>query len=343
MGSIAMLMALYPTATALAADPPVSRLPAGIDEATRAAIDRGLAYLARTQDRQGFWSNRGGYGEYPVAMTSLAGVALLMEGSTTTQGRYAPNVDRAVNYLLRSATPTGLIGENEMEARPMFGHGFATLFLSQVVGMVEEPARSAQIQQVLGRAVQLTQQAQSRMGGWLYTPDSRGDEGSVTVTQVQGLRSCRNMGVAVPKSVIDGAMKYLLDSQNSDGGIRYTAAQQGASRVPISAAAVACWYNAGDYASPNVKRALEFCKEKIRGDTREPGHDYYTHLYWSQALYVSSDPGWDAYFARRRQFLLAEQQADGSWWGDSVGDVYGTAIALIILQLPYNHVPIMQR
>ena len=47
--------------------------------------------------------------------------------------------------------------------------------------------------------------------------------------------------------------------------------------------------------------------------------------------------------ANRRDFLLAEQQADGSWYGDSVGDIYGTAVALIILQLPYNQLPIMQR
>ena len=40
--------------------------------------------------------------------------------------------------------------------------------------------------------------------------------------------------------------------------------------------------------------------------------------------------------------LLAEQLSEGSWQGDGVGDVYGTAIALIILQSPYNQLPIMQ-
>ena len=42
--------------------------------------------------------------------------------------------------------------------------------------------------------------------------------------------------------------------------------------------------------------------------------------------------------------LKAEQQAkDGSWKGGAVGNVYGTSIALTILQLPYALVPIYQR
>ena len=44
-----------------------------------------------------------------------------------------------------------------------------------------------------------------------------------------------------------------------------------------------------------------------------------------------------------RDRLLTMQAEDGSWQGDGVGRVYGTAIALTILQLPFNYLPIMQR
>ena len=43
------------------------------------------------------------------------------------------------------------------------------------------------------------------------------------------------------------------------------------------------------------------------------------------------------------QWLLRQQKKDGSWEGDGVGTVYGTAIALLILQLPYSNAPILQR
>jgi len=324
--------------------PKALRLPKGITPEAHQAIERGLAYLVRNQDRQGSWSNKGAYGEYPVAMTALAGLALLMDGNTTTQGRYAPQVDRAANYIMRSASQTGLIARGDEDSRPMYAHGFSLLFLSQLYGMTEDATRAQQIHEVLERAVQLTARAQSDAGGWIYTPTANGDEGSVTITQVQALRSCRNAGVTVPKDVIDDAMNYLATSQNSDGGIRYSLRQQGGeSRPPITAAAVCCWYNAGEYDNPRAKKALEFSKDRIRPTGTAGGHDFYAHLYFSQALYISSDPYWEEYFPLRRDYLLSVQQADGAWFGDGVGDIYGTAVALIILQLPYNQLPIMQR
>jgi len=320
------------------------RLPPHITPGTKDAIDRGLAYLARTQDRQGSWSNRSNFGAYPVAMTALAGVALLMDGNTTTQGRYAPQVDRAADFILRSVESSGLIAGGREESRPMYGHGFSVLFLSQLYGMTSDAVRARQIRDVLDRAVNLTGRGQSDLGGWIYTPDGNSDEGSVTITQVQALRSCRTAGITVPKEIIDRAMKYLSDSQNSDGGIRYSLRQHGGgSRAPITGAAVLCWYLAGEYTNPLAKRAMDFSKDKIKPGATFSGHDYYAHFYFSQALYVSSDPYWDEYFPKRRDYLLSQQQPEGYWMGDGVGDIYGTAVALVILQLPFNQLPIMQR
>lgn len=307
------------------------------------SIEKGLSYLARRQERQGSWSNVGGWGEYPVAMTAMAGLAFLMDGNTTTQGRYAPQVDRATTFLLRSVNPNGLFARGEADARPMHGHGFATLFLSQVYGVTEDKVRAGQIHEALTKAIKLTGQAQSTLGGWLYTPDARADEGSVTVTQIQGLRGCRNAGIAVPKSVIDQAMEYLTKSLNEDGGIRYTAAARGPSRPALTAAALVCWFNAGQFDNPLVGPALQFCKDNVRPTSTRGGWDFYAHLYMSQALWVSSSPDWDEYYRKRADFLIRLQREDGSWEADNVGDIYGTSIALIILQLPFQQLPIMQR
>jgi hypothetical protein len=277
-------------------------------------------------------------------MTGLAGLALLMDGNTTTQGRYAPSVDRAARFLADSSTPIGLLTRPaDDEGKPMHGHGFAMLFLAELYGMTEDADRQGEIHDVLTRAIELTARSQSRLGGWYYTPDSGGDEGSVTITQVQGLRACRNAGLAVPKRVIDDAMGYLELSANSDGGIAYRAHMAGPSRPAITAAAVCCWFNAGDYTSPLALRALRFAKQNISVRPNRSGHYSYAHLYLSQALYLSGPQDWDAYFPRMRDQLLRMQRSDGAWDGDYVGPVYGTAIALVILQLPFNQLPIMQR
>jgi hypothetical protein len=84
--------------------------------------------------------------------------------------------------------------------------------------------------------------------------------------------------------------------------------------------------------------------EGINGWTKRDGHDYYTHLYASQAFYMAGDKYWDKYFPTTRDELLKMQNAnDGYWEGDGIGRTYGTSIALIVLQLPYKFLPVYQR
>jgi len=313
---------------------------------TEAAIERGLRYLVSKQGSDGSFRDYGQYGTYPVSMTALSGLALASSGNTTSQGSYSPQLRRAVDYVLRSAQDNGLICRSgEEEARSMYGHGFSMLLLAQVMGMEEDTDRLAQIHYTLRRGVHLIGRSQSRLGGWLYQPDMNGDEGSVTITQVQALRAARNAGIAVPKSVIDNAMQYLEKSVQPDGGIAYRVGMNG-SRPPITAAAVACWFNAGEYDNPMALKAMEYCKDKIGfGDDRRGvwGHWFYAHLYLAQVMYLAGDDEWKDYYPKLRDHLIAIQDEDGSWQGDSVGRVYGTSVALIVLQLPYNNLPIMQR
>src|SRR5256885_17040179 len=67
------------------------------------------------------------------------------------------------------------------------------------------------------------------------------DEGSVTITQLQGLRAARNAGIVVPKSIIDKATKDLKDCTTPRGGVSYSlahgAAAAGGERPPLTAAA----------------------------------------------------------------------------------------------------------
>src|SRR5687768_12710521 len=77
------------------------------DPKWEAAIEKGLKWVAKTQSSRGHWTAGG----YPTAMTALAGTALIASGSTTTQGPYAKNIQRAADYLLATITKNGLIGD----------------------------------------------------------------------------------------------------------------------------------------------------------------------------------------------------------------------------------------
>ncbi len=228
-------------------------------------VGRGLEWLAAHQSRLGHWT--AGAEQYPTAMTALAGTAMLCEGSTTMQGKYAPNLRKAVDYLVGRSRPNGLIGDPTRDNRYTYGHGFAMLFLSQVLGEEEDAERREQLVDVLSRAVVFTGRAQTDGGGWGYVSAKDGggfDEGSTTITQVQGLRGCRNAGIPVPKEIIDKAVGYIKKCTGPDGGVRYNlAGAGGGGRAPITAAAVACLYNAGDYDSDYVPKLLGYCKKKL--------------------------------------------------------------------------------
>ncbi len=87
---------------------------------------------------------------YPVAITSLAGMALLAHGNTPTRGRYAPQLRGTVDYLSNARSPQALItGPSQDSGQPMHGHGFALMFLATVYGMETKESTRAQIREVV--------------------------------------------------------------------------------------------------------------------------------------------------------------------------------------------------
>jgi hypothetical protein len=318
---------------------------------TELAIRKGLAYLAKAQHKRGSWSGGTGYGaSYEAAMTGLAGVALLSSGSTATRGPYSANIRKAIYWVLSQQNrATGLICSRAEESRSMYGHGFCTLFLAESLGETGSKKLEARMRVALQRAIKLTEGSQSDLGGWIYTPSQNSDEGSVTVTQVQALRACQNAGVQVNKAVIEKSFAYLQKAKCQDGGIAYSARMvrggRGSSRPAITAAALTCLFSAGKYNHPLTRSTKAYCLKRYRTmlGGRGGGHFYYTHLYLGEAMYQVGGKTWEDYYPRIRDWLLKAQQSNGAWQGDSVGLVYGTSIALTILQLPYGYLPVVQR
>ncbi len=315
------------------------------DASRERAIGRGLDWLAKKQSRLGHWTGRDG--RYPTAMTALAGMALLAEGSTTTQGKYAPQIRRAVDYLARRSRANGMIGDPLRDDRYTYGHGFAMLFLSQVLGEEEDADRRQRLIDVLSRAVTFTGEAQTKAGGWGYVsakdrPDF--DEGSTTITQVQGLRGCRNAGIPVPAEIIEKAIAYIRNCTAPDGGVYYSSKHRSGGRPAITAAALACLFNAGEYDDQYVPKLLKYCKKNLYNvGGRNFGHWHYTHYYYSQVLYREGGKEWENYRNPLHKKILSEANPDGSWPEDSIGSVYTTSINLTILQLEKGALPIYQR
>ncbi len=112
-----------------------------ITPATQEAIDAGLAYLDRNQHPDGSFGTNQQVGN--VAITSICGLALMAGGHQPGRGRYGRAVTRALEYVLNQedrTTPGFLTNPRASFHGPMYGHGFATLFLAEAHGMVNQPA-----------------------------------------------------------------------------------------------------------------------------------------------------------------------------------------------------------
>ena len=83
-------------------------LPKHVTPETIRAVIKGLDYLAAQQAEDGSWITGGGQA-YPVAMTGLAGTACWPTATRRRAASTAKNVQGAVEFLVRCATPTGLI------------------------------------------------------------------------------------------------------------------------------------------------------------------------------------------------------------------------------------------
>ena len=313
----------------------MTNLPTEYTTRTVAAIDRGLGWLARQQLSDGaFGSSQ--YYRKNVAITSLAVMAFMSAGSVPGRGAYARNVERGLGFVLDSASDSGLLGD-PTAGPPMYGHGFATLLLAELRGMSGRP----DLDEKLRKAVQLIVATQNAEGGWRYQPVRADADISVTVTQVMALRAARNAGIAVPKETMDLAVQYIRNCQMPDGGFSYMLNRE-ASAFPRSAAAVAALQYAGLYDSPDVKKGLEYLMQFLPGRNELSGHYHYGHYYAVQAMFIAGGAYWRQWYPAMRDELLGRQRFNGVWQGQA-GDEYGTAMALLVLQVPNQLLPVFER
>jgi hypothetical protein len=323
---------------------------------TQAAIDRGLGYLARVQHEDGSFGPFAGGSAVGVA--ALAGLALMAGGHQPGRGRYARAVSKVVDFVLASASSNpqapGLLslpdpgGFRNQAQQAAYSHGFGALFLAEVSGMMPDPARQRAVKTTLEQAVAYTVEARNREGGWRYRPREDADV-SVTVAQMMALRAARNAGVFVRKAVVDAGAEYIKGCQAADGGFAYMRRPGGLSAFARSAAAVVGLYSAGVYSGREIDRGLRYLQQFLpvrQFSYREvpPHHYYYGHYYAALAMWTAGGEYWTRWFpAIRDELLTRARQAGGTWTDDTNGSPYATAMSLIILQLPNNYLPILQK
>jgi hypothetical protein len=342
--SFALTLAAAVALAAPAAEPPPRDTPAD------KAVQRGLAFLANAQNRDGSWSGHGGRN---IAVTGLAVMAFLSAGHVPGEGKYGEVVEKGVRWVLKEQQPNGLMANEG--GHEMYHHGIATLMLAEAAGMTDGPLGD-ELRRRLEKAVALILKAQrggsaSERGGWRYqVAHVNGSDISVTGWQVMALRAAKNLGCDVPATAVDRAVDFIWRCQDpGTGGFRYmpsanvTAACTGTSILALELC------GKEQHGRPELLRAGAYLVRENNLPHWGRSQFFYSVYYGAQASFQLGGNYWDVYRARLHEVLLKNQDAGGSWGsggfiGDSLyGAAYCTSMAVLALTVEYRYLPIYQR
>jgi hypothetical protein len=328
------------------------------------ALERGLAWLARTQGPEGNWESN------DLGLVSMGLLAFLSAGHMPGRGEYGENAERALNYILDNAQPSGLLNIAD-QRRDMYNHGLTTFVLGQAHGMTTD----ARLGRKLDAALKLIANTQCHDGGWDYVAErqQRGHDLSLAVMQAKALRSAVDSGLEVPPEVVELAIRSVREHYKSEQGgsgldpaarmgpgqFTYTKGGGGAS-LAMAACGVVCLQEFGEYDDWRIPKNLAVIRQEVVKSQGGDGNgkmpfDAYTLYYVGQALYQSGGESWETCYPMLRDRLIKGQRRssrdidlDGSWEdghrvGGLPGRLYGTSVACFILAIPNRYLPILQR
>lgn len=326
----------------------ISQVLAPHAENVEKAISRGFDYLVATQQDDG--SFPGEYGG-SAGVVSLVGMSFLAAGHTPGIGVYGHTIDKCLDYVIAQQNIEGYIFSSGKKDRGMYSHHIATLFLSEVSGMVA-PEQEAKVRDSIGRAVRVILSSQNvnknerDKGGWRYDPNSGDSDLSVSGWALMALRSARLNGAKIPEDNIKKAIEYVRRMQHDNGGFGYQS--PGEFRISLTGLGILCLTLTGYHDSEEVARAKVFLEKHFQEIPRHDGALYSTY-YAAQAAFQLGGETWEKVSEWLYSNLLPKQKDDGSWGQDVTGgwekgtDVYNTAMIILALAVPYRQLPIYQR
>ena len=306
------------------------------------AVALALKWLKERQQADGSWDFREvgqdaqpGILDADLGATAMAMLCFLGAGNTTRTGPEKEVVKKTFDYI-RSQKDNSNLGQESM-----YVHALVTLCLTELAAMEpdETDARTLAI-----KAIGFMESAQDpHGGGWRYRPREPGDT-SVTGWQILALQSAKTAKIKVDQDVVKNANRFLDSVSDYDKGLYcYT---QGSPASPcMTAVGVLCrMYLGWSHDNSHLQRGLESLVT-----VGVSPNDMYYNYYAAMALHHAGGPEWTTWNAKMREQLVQTQiksgPAAGSWpvtdpHGQSAGQIYQTALAVLTLEVYYRYLPL---
>ncbi|MEX0671162.1 MAG: hypothetical protein WD060_11965 [Pirellulales bacterium] len=342
-----------------------------VAQRAKVVVDRGLEFLARSQQADGRWRLGVFSGATPAdvpklesdtAATGLALLSFMGAGHDHFDGRYRDTVRRGLEFLLAIQKPDGDLflpaDDLSNSCAWLYSHGIASIAICEAVGMTGDPLVKPAAEQAC-RFIATSQHPQ--LGGWRYTPRSDADL-SVSGWMLVAVRAGDLAGVKTDPATLPGVRRLLEAAAARDDATRYAynPRKQDQRRSRLSTACMTAVgglmrLHTGDRSGdPRVAAAARVLAaiEPSYGSAAEKARDSYLWYYASQVLVHTGGAEWNRWYGQLVEVLADNQELSGpkagSWdpllpvpdrWGEYGGRVYVTTLHLLALEVPDRHLP----
>jgi len=329
-----------------------------------AAIERGVAFLLRTQNPDGSWGTGkvtrgfeiysmvpGSIETFKVATTALCVMALREVGETSAH-------DKGVEFLLTKSHVARDDGD-------MIYNTWAHIYTVEALAIEMRHNKDPRIPQTIAWHIDRLGRYECFVGGWNYYDfhvgtqhPASGGTSFGTAAGLGALWEARQSGCEVPQKLIDRAIKVLDACRLPNGAYLYgwdyryiprlDANQVRGSIGRAQSGNFALWlWNAGVGEKDALAGLRQFEKDHIfieMGRQRQFPHEawyqtapyyyYFGHYYAARLVERLKEPDRAHFQAALADWLLPIQGEDGSWWDYAMWDFhkpYGTAYAVMTL------------
>jgi hypothetical protein len=342
---------------------------AGASPASEQAVERALDWLMRHQDADGRWDGATAqqddgtpkpgdddftihcppgdtcfgpcfYFDADTAMTGLALLAYLGAGYTHTDGKYAETVGRGIDFLLSEQKPDGDL-RGTTSGVGMYCQAIATLSLCEAYALTSD----ARLRKPVERAIGFLVRARARDGlSWRYEPGALEGDTSILGWVVLSIKSARVVGISVPATIPQGALRWLdrVATGDQKGLARYRPEKPPTETMTAEAWVCRQFLGTGGPGLSSTE-AAEYLLD--HGPDQGPFNLYYLY-YGTLAMYQHGGDPWYRWNALSRDLIVKRQHTQGhkagSWdpdeseWGKYGGRIYTTALATLSLEVYYR-------
>lgn len=345
----------------------------GGDDRTKRAVESGLLWLKRQQRPSGNWQLHTGYPDASYAVlrtdtgaTALALLVLLGAGNTHKSGDHASAVRRGLDWLISKQKANGDFHDHAELGRQtaFYAHAQATIAVCEAFALTGDENLRVPAE----RGIRwLVRSQQPTNGGWKYQPQDENSVGDLSVTgwALMALHTGRVARLQISREPFDLASRFLDSVQERNGALYKYEPHGGPGTVSVAMTAegLLCRQFLGwPKQHPGMVAGTEFLLREEHAPSWEAGRrNVYEWYYVGHVLHNLNNERFKEWYLPVQKMIVDQQVRSGSttsgkdirgsWspneprgaaleYADRAGRLYFTCMCLLVLEMPYRHMPI---